>query len=158
VLSDPCSDFVPAAKMGDFGMPERRSEPPVSGEEGCMTNSLRAPRLSLRYALAELQRCQDLRRLSRDNSRTAMRQSPELPSGVAGPRTAPSLLLLAALIVLNLANPSGLEADPNPRPLGGHPAIPGTPKPDACQGFVTTGWAFMVARWLLGTFSYNRRV
>ena len=39
-----------------------------------MTNSvLRVRRLSLRYSLAELQRCQDLLRLSRDNIRTAMR-------------------------------------------------------------------------------------
>ena len=57
-----------------------------------MTNSLRrVRRLSLRYALAELKRCQDLLRLSRDNIRTATRQSPELPSGVAGPQAAPSI-------------------------------------------------------------------
>jgi len=57
-----------------------------------MTNSvLRVRRLSLRYSLAELQRCQDLLRLSRDNIRTATRQSPELPSGVAGPQAAPSI-------------------------------------------------------------------
>jgi hypothetical protein len=91
----PCVD---TRQQGRFGrvqlrlrrMPECRSEPPLSCEEGCMTNHLRRARgLSLRYALAELQRCQDLLRLSRDNIRTAMRQSPELPSGVAGPRAAP---------------------------------------------------------------------
>jgi hypothetical protein len=55
-----------------------------------MTNHLRRARgLSLRYALAELQRCQDLLRLSRDNIRTAMRQSPELPSRAASPQAAP---------------------------------------------------------------------
>jgi hypothetical protein len=51
-----------------------------------MTDSLRARRLSLRYALAELQRC---RRLSRDNIRTAMPRSLERPSGFGSPQTAP---------------------------------------------------------------------
>jgi hypothetical protein len=54
-----------------------------------MSNSLRARRLPVRYAVAELQRCQDLLRLSRDNVRTAMPRSTERPSGFAGPQLPP---------------------------------------------------------------------